>query len=107
MLNGIFKFFSSLRLTVVCLACAMVLVFIGTLAQVQLGLWEAQRQYFHSLLVFWTPKGTAWKIPVWPGGYLIGWVLLINLLTAHITRFQFSRKKIGIFLTHIGLILLL
>ncbi len=107
MLNPIIKFFSSLRLTVVCLVCAMVLVFVGTLAQVHLGLWDAQKHYFHSLFVFWTPQGTTWKIPVWPGGYLLGWVLLINLLAAHITRFQFSRKKVGIFLTHIGLILLL
>jgi hypothetical protein len=42
-----------------------------------------------------------------PGGYLVGTVLLINLLAAHIKRFQFTRKKIGIWMTHVGLILLL
>jgi hypothetical protein len=103
----IFKFLSSLRLTVACLIAALILVFAGTLAQVHLGLWDAQKQYFHSLFVFWSPKGANWKIPVWPGGYLLGWVLLANLIAAHITRFQFSRKKIGIFLTHVGLIMLL
>jgi len=107
MLNRLFSIVSSLRLTVICLVSAMVLVFAGTLAQVHLGLWDAQKQYFHSLLVFWTPKGTDWKIPVWPGGYLLGWVLLINLIAAHLKRFQVTKKKIGIFLTHIGLIVLL
>lgn len=41
------------------------------------------------------------------GGYLVGIVLLVNLLAAHFQRFTFSRKKIGIFLTHAGLILML
>lgn len=107
MLNRIIDFFTSLRLTVICLSMAMVLVFAGTLAQVNLGLYVAQDKYFQSLLVFWTPKGTDLSIPVWPGGYLLGWVLLINLIAAHVKRFTFSKKKIGIFLTHAGLILLL
>lgn len=107
MLNRVIDFFTSLRLTVACLAMAMVLVFAGTLAQVDLGLYVTQAKYFRSLFVYWTPAGTELKIPVWPGGYLLGWLLLTNLLAAHIQRFQFSRKKIGIFLTHAGLILLL
>ena len=45
-------------------------------------------------------------MPVWPGGYLLGSVLLVNLLAAHIKRFTLSRKKIGLFLIHAGLILL-
>jgi hypothetical protein len=42
-----------------------------------------------------------------PGGYLIGTMLLINLVCAHIYRFQLSVKKIGIQLAHTGVILLL
>ncbi|MBC8244156.1 MAG: cytochrome c biogenesis protein ResB [Verrucomicrobia bacterium] len=41
------------------------------------------------------------------GGYLLGIVLLVNLLAAHFQRFTFSRKKIGIFITHAGLIFML
>jgi hypothetical protein len=37
----------------------------------------------------------------------LGSVLLLNLLTAHFTRFKFSAKKIGIWLAHIGVMLLL
>jgi hypothetical protein len=42
-----------------------------------------------------------------PGGYLLGGMLLINLLAAHFTRFKMSWMKCGIFLIHSGLILLL
>ncbi|HEY3864037.1 MAG TPA: cytochrome c biogenesis protein ResB [Verrucomicrobiae bacterium] len=107
MVHRIINFFTSLRLTVVCLALALVLVFVGTLAQVEIGLFAAQSEYFRSFFVCWTPPGTHLKIPFLPGGWLIGLVLLVNLLAAHIKRFQFSRKKAGIILIHAGLILLL
>ena len=98
---------SSLRLTVIFLALSVLLVFIGTLAQVNEGLFNAQHRYFRSLFIWWGPAGANWKIPVFPGGYFIGGVLLINLLAAHAKRFKFSKKKIGIFTIHAGLILML
>ncbi|MBA3963950.1 MAG: cytochrome c biogenesis protein ResB [Chthoniobacterales bacterium] len=101
------RVFASLRLTVVCLGCGMLLIFLGTLAQVHLGIHAVQARYFQSLLVFWSPRGADWKIPILPGGYLLGTVLLVNLIAAHATRFEVSRKKIGIFLLHLGVILLL
>lgn len=107
MLDRLTKFFSSLRLTVACLVCAMVLVFAGTLAQVKLGLYQAQSDFFRSVFIYWHPTGGAWKIPIFPGGWLLGGILLINLLAAHARRFEISRKKSGIFLIHGGLILLL
>ncbi len=107
MLNSLIQILTSLRLTVACLFAAIILVFFGTLAQVELGLYVTQEQYFRSLFVFWTPEGSNWRIPVWPGGYLLGGVLLANLIAAHIKRFKFTPKRSGIFLTHIGLILLL
>src|SRR5437867_1158555 len=107
MLNGIVKLFTSLKLTVVLLGFAVILIFIGTLAQVDQGLYQAQARYFKSFLIYWTPRGTQWSIPVFPGGYLIGTVLLINLLAAHISRFKYTKKKFGILMIHAGLILLL
>jgi hypothetical protein len=102
-----FRALSSLRLTVVCLGLGMLLVFLGTLAQVHLGIHHVQARYFQSLFVYWSPKGASWRIPILPGGYLLGTVLLINLIAAHATRFQLSRKKLGIILLHLGVILLL
>ena len=102
-----FRVLASLRLTVVCLALGMLLVFLGTLAQVNLGIHAVQARYFQSLFIYWSPAGANWKIPILPGGYLLGTVLFINLLAAHATRFQLSKKKLGIILLHFGVILLL
>ena len=105
--DKLIKFFTSLRLTVVCLALAVVLVFLGTIAQRSLGLYKSQNEFFRSFLVFWGPNNAGWRIPVLPGGYLVGGILLINLIASHITRFKLSRAKVGIWLVHFGLILLL
>ncbi|CAN5438035.1 hypothetical protein BH20VER3_BH20VER3_05930 [soil metagenome] len=101
------RILSSLRLTVACLGLGMLLVFLGTLAQVHLGIHAVQARYFQSLIIFWAPPGASWKIPVLPGGYLLGMVLAVNLIAAHAVRFQLTKKKIGIILLHLGVILLL
>ena len=78
--------FTSLKLTIACLAAGMVLIFAGTLAQVNLGIWEAQQRYFQSLFVWWPAQGNGFRIPIFPGGHLIGAILLINLVAAHVKR---------------------
>jgi hypothetical protein len=100
-------FFVSLKLTVVLLALSMGLIFAATLDQVNLGVWAVQAKYFHSLFVLWKLPGTEIPIPVFPGGYLLGGFLLVNLVAAHVYRFKLAWKKSGILLTHVGLILLL
>lgn len=105
-MQSIFNFLASLRLTVAVLAASLVLVFAGTIAQVKLGLYIAQVQFFSSLFIYWGPEGAGWKIPVFPGGYLLGAILVINLIAAHIKRFSLSGKKAGIFIIHAGLIVL-
>ena len=107
LLDRLINFFTSLRLTVVCLALALVLVFWGTLAQVDLGLYKAQNEFFRSFIIYWGPKGASWRIPVFPGGYLIGGVLLLNLIASQLRRFTFTASKIGLWMVHVGLILLL
>ncbi|HMJ06524.1 MAG TPA: hypothetical protein VK474_09745, partial [Chthoniobacterales bacterium] len=102
-----FRALASLRLTVVCLGLGMLLIFLGTLAQVHFGIHAVQTKYFQSLFVFWSPAGATWSVPVLPGGYLLGAVLLVNLIAAHATRFQLSKKKAGIIFLHLGVILLL
>jgi hypothetical protein len=100
-------FFVSLKLTVVLLVLSMLLVFAATLDQVNLGVWAIQEKWFRSLFVLWKIPGTAVPVPVFPGGYLIGGFLLINLVSAHVYRFKLAWRKSGILLVHTGLILLL
>src|SRR5437899_4906662 len=107
MLRKIVDLVTSLKLTIVCLAAGMALIFVGTIAQVHLGIHEAQQRYFQSMFVWWPPEGRGFKIPIFPGGHLIGAVLLINLIAAHAKRFRWTWRKLGIHLTHAGLIIML
>src|SRR6266576_5070115 len=107
MLRKIVDLVTSLKLTIVCHAAGMALIFAGTLAQVHLGIHEAQQRYFQSIFVWWPPEGRGFKIPIFPGGHLIGAVLLINLIAAHAKRFRWTWRKLGIHLTHAGLIIML
>jgi hypothetical protein len=96
---------TSLKLTVVLIVLSIVLVLAATLDQVNLGIWAVQQKYFHSFAVFW--KVGDLSLAVFPGGYTIGGLLLLNLIAAHVFRFQFTWRKAGIQLAHAGLILLL
>ena len=107
MINKLWKFFTSLQLTVTLLGFGILLVFVGTVAQADEGLYQAQERYFKHWFV-WGITMFGRRIPFGlPGGYLIGTLLLINLTAAHIKRFQLTKKKLGIHLTHVGVILLL
>jgi len=107
MLYGFVRFFTSLRLTVVLLALGILLVFWGTLSQVHLGLYKAQNEFFRSFLIYWQPAGSNLRIPIFPGGYMVGSLLLINLLAAHARYYRPEKRKIGIVCIHSGVVLLL
>lgn len=95
----------SLRLTIVLLVFSMVLVFAATLDQVNLGIWAVQEKYFRSFVIY-TQVGR-FAVPLFPGGYTVGGLLLANLIAAQVFRFAFIWRKAGIVLTHLGLIVLL
>lgn len=105
---------ASLRLTVCLLAAAMVLIFVGTLAQVHMGVWQTVDAYFRSPVAWidlqlFMPRQVAtvpWVVP-FPGGVLIGALMVVNLLAAHAVRFKLQRRRIGIILLHAGVIVLL
>src|SRR5205809_4440447 len=107
MLRKLFDLITSLKLTIVCLAAAMALIFAGTISQVHLAIWEAQQRYFQSLFVWWPAEGNGFRIPIFAGGHLIGAILLVNLIAAHVKRFRWTWRKLGIHLTHAGLIIML
>ncbi len=134
LLDRLFKFFTSLKLTVTLLALGIVLVFLGTMGQEPLGLYAAQTKFFKGLFVdvgpmwaalsktadmalqsvggsFPVPSAeaamSAPRIPVFPGGYLVGGLLLINLIAAHTRYYKPGKTKVGIIMIHAGVVLLL
>jgi hypothetical protein len=107
LLKSFLQFFMSLRLTVVLLAFSLALVFFATLAQVNLGVWAVQQKYFHSFFVMAPVPGSDLALPLFPGGYLVGGLLLLNLAAAHVSRLRLSWAKSGLWLMHLGFILLL
>jgi len=104
-MSSLWKFLSSLRLTVWLLAISVLLIFLGSLAQVNEGLWNAQARWFKSWVI--TTQIGEFRIAFFPGGHLLGSLLLVNLLAAHFKRFKFSFEKFGIQLTHFGIIVMI
>ena len=105
-LKRLIDLLSSMKLTLLCLALLMVLVIACTLLQVPLGTHLAVERTIRSFLVWWTPDWSPKKIPVFPGGGLVGGVLLLNLLFAQFLKLERSRRKAGLWIAHLGLALL-
>jgi hypothetical protein len=114
-MKKVIDFFLSLKLTVVLLALSMILVFVGTLAQVDKGIWTVMDQYFRCFIAridlpVLFPR--SWNIPnIWipfPGGFLIGFLLTINLLMVHSASFKIlargGRRVAGILMLLLGIL---
>jgi hypothetical protein len=113
---------ASLRITVVLFALSLLLVFLGTLAQVDVGIWTVVEHYFRTGIA-WIP----WQVFVrfgqvflgvpsnvhlpgsfpFPGGWLLGGLLLANLLAAHLVRFKLTWRRSGILLLHAGIVVMM
>jgi ABC-type transport system involved in cytochrome c biogenesis permease subunit len=112
-IHGVVTALASLRLTVVLFALSIVLVFCGTLAQIDAGIWTVVNTYFRTAYV-WIPLQIffprTWHMPggfPFPGGWLLGGLLLANLLAAHLVRFKLTWKRSGVLILHAGLIVMM
>lgn len=97
---------ASLKLTCVLFLLALMIVFVGSLAQARRDVWQVMDQYFRTYLAHidvadffppsmfpglmhynWDQLGRFRYIP-FPGGWTIGWIMLANLLAAHGLKFR-------------------
>ncbi len=123
-LRAILAPLASLKLTVVLFAMAIFIVLAGTLAQADKDIWEVIEDYFR--VPWWPSLGFAWidfqmffppsffsgkpMVPggfYFPGGWLIGALMALNLLAAHGMRFKpqaaGSRLSSGLAVIAVGL----
>ncbi len=103
--DSFFKLLASPLFTLFCIALAMALVIIGTLAQVEIGTFAAQQRFFNSFWVYATVGGA--KLPVFPGGLTLAVLWLTNMLASMIQRTELYLSRKGLLITHGGIILLL
>jgi len=78
----------------------MILLTIGTVSQKELGIFEAQKIYFSSWILWMGP------IPL-PGAYMTLGVVTICLLAKFILYSPWRKHQAGIILTHLGILILL
>ncbi|MEO0649849.1 MAG: cytochrome c biogenesis protein ResB [Planctomycetota bacterium] len=96
---------ASLKLAMVLLGLLALLTYLGTVAQVEHGLYEAQQKYFSSF--FLVEQVGSIPVPL-PGANLVLTVLFFNLIVGGMVRLRGAwGKKKGILLTHLGMAILL
>lgn len=119
---------ASLKLTCLLFVLAMIIVFIGSLAQARRDVWLVMADYFRCYVAkvdvvdLFPPSmfgrygeelgerlGSFRYLP-FPGGWTIGWIMLANLTTAHLLKFRIqatgSRRLAGFGLIGLGLLMM-
>ena len=100
MIKTIISSFSDPKIFLITIFWLMILVILGTLSQADIGLYSAQEKYFSSWITWLGIMPT-------PGGRLALFIMFLNLFSFVLKRSFWSIKKIGIIITHLGVLLLL
>jgi len=101
MLKILYNFISSPKIFVYTVLWLMILVFFGTLAQKDIGLYASQMKYFSSYIFLFYDY-----IPL-PGGRITLLLMTLNLSSSLFRKTLWKIKKIGVIILHIGGLLLL
>ena len=86
-MKRLFDLFLSLKLTVTLLALSMVLIFVGTLAQVDKGIWTVMDQYFRcwiawiELSVFFPSSASGPAGSPVSGRFSIGFITFVEFVS--------------------------
>lgn len=104
LLDKIFKLLSSYGFAVVTIFFLFLLTLLGTLEQVNHGLFEVQKRYFES--IFLIHHFGPVPVPL-PGVYLLMILLFINLSLGAIIRAPKQWKRPGLLISHFGILFLL
>ena len=95
------QWFFEPKLTCVCLVFLFLLTLLGTIYQVDHGLFQAQVKFYNSYYL------TFFGFIPFPGTQLVLGVLLFNLLGYLINMLMMPKVKFGIVMIHVGLVMML
>jgi len=101
----VFNVLASFGFAVVILLFLLLLVFLGTLDQVDNGLFYTQQKYFNSLFLVHDFFGVI-PVPL-PGVYLLLVLFTINLICGGMIRIRKNRYTPGIIIGHVGILVML
>ncbi|MDF1825511.1 MAG: cytochrome c biogenesis protein ResB [Verrucomicrobiales bacterium] len=100
----LYQFFTSFKVATAVFVLMTLVTLLGTLAQVDQGLYAAKVKYFHSF--FFTDK--IFGIPVLlPGGLLLMIILTINMILGALVKVRKRWRGAGLLVSHFGMIMLL
>ncbi len=100
----VLRLFSSFGLSCVLLMLLGLLTWLGTLEQVHSGLFDVQKKYFESFLL-WHDFGRI-SLPL-PGANLVLCLLFVNLIVGGLLRLRRDRTRVGVAIAHFGIAILL
>ncbi|MFC1736602.1 cytochrome c biogenesis protein ResB [Candidatus Hydrogenedentota bacterium] len=103
-MKPVFRFISSYGFAVVLLLFLLVLTYLGTIEQVEHGLYATQEKYFNSL--FLVHDFGPIPVPL-PGAYLLLILFCVNLICGGIIRAPKGWSHMGILIAHLGIVLML
>lgn len=111
----------SMKLAVVLLALLALLTWLGTLAQIEDGLWYVQKEFFEGWLVQAKLRLSIWGTPLFvgedgkpfpfviplPGALPLMALLFVNLVVGGLLRMKWNARNAGVLILHLGMALLL
>lgn len=104
----ILKFLSGFALATTLLLLLLVLTWLATLEQIEVGLNATLLKYFSWQSWYLIPRINDKVIPiVLPGGYWVCALLLLNLTLGGFLRMRKGLKQIGVLIAHFGIIFML
>lgn len=104
----IYDFLSGFHLATVTFVLLLILTWLATLEQIDSGLYPTLRKYFSWESPWLIPEINGRKIPfIFPGGYYVCAVLLLNMILGGIIRIRKGWRQAGNLISHFGIVFML
>ncbi len=97
-------FLGSYGLATVLFLLLLLLTYLGTIEQVEMGLFETQKKYFDSLFLVHEFFGVPMLLP---GVYLLLVILAVNLIVGGMIRLRKHKTTIGVLIAHFGILFMM